>query len=595
MTTFFKLYDLLSLSERKKALALIGMILIMAALDVIGVASIMPFIAILGNPKLIESNIILNQIYIRFGFNDRHEFLFGIGLGVFILIVVSLAFKALTSYVQTSFTHMREFTIGKRLVEGYLDQPYSWFLNRNSAILGTAILSEVGTVIGGGLIPFMTVIAQGAVTLSLVLLLLLVDPVLALTTCIVLGSAYLIIFALMSNSLKRLGLASTKANQERFTTISEAFSATKEVKLGGLEQNYIKRFSRAAEAYASCQAAALVIAQLPRFVLEIIAFGGMLILILYIMAIHKEFTEAIPIIALYAFAGYRLMPALQQIYGALTQLRFIAPALNRLHKDLIDIQKKVKQKENSTPFEIKSCINLNKIIYRYPNSNKDEIKEININISVNKITGIVGSTGSGKTTTVDIILGLLTPQKGTVTIDGTVINEKNLRQWQNIIGYVPQNIYLADDTVGANIAFGVEKRNINYEKIEKVSRIANLHDFVVNNLPNGYSTNIGERGVRLSGGQKQRIGIARALYNNPKLLILDEATSALDSITEKVVMEAVSKLGQEITIIMIAHRLSTVRNCDQIYMLKNGQIEASGTFLELLRGNMEFAAMVENS
>jgi len=523
------------------------------------------------------------------------QFTFALGILVVVLLVTSLAFKALTTYAQIRFVLMREYSIGKRLVEGYLHQPYSWFLNRHSADLGKTILSEVNAVIGNGMLPLMTLIAQSTVAFALLIMLLIVDPLLAFGVGMVLGLSYAGIFVVMSGLLKRLGQTRIDANKERFTAVSEAFGAAKEVKVGGLEQVYIQRFAKPAEIFAKGQATASVIGQLPRYALEAIAFGGILLLMLYLMSRNGDFVSALPIITLYAFAGYRLMPALQQIYQSFTQLRFAAPAVVALHQDLSSLQDANIQHGRTNPISLTKSIKLNQISYRYPNASQYALKEINISIPAFGTVGFVGATGSGKTTIVDVILGLLEPQEGSLTIDSQPIVDANRRQWQRAIGYVPQHIYLTDDTIAANIAFGVLAKDIDQQSVERAAKIANLHEFVVNDLSHGYATAVGERGVRLSGGQRQRIGIARALYHNPKILILDEATSALDNITEQAVMEAVNNLGQDITIILIAHRLSTVRQCDQIYLLDRGELRARGTYDELSADNRQFKAMADGA
>jgi ABC-type multidrug transport system fused ATPase/permease subunit len=303
------------------------------------------------------------------------------------------------------------------------------------------------------------------------------------------------------------------------------------------------------------------------------------------------FENTLPIVALYAFVGYRLMPALQQIYGAVTYLRFAGPAINILHADLISLHKIDSQEANVKPMIFNQAITLTNIVYSYPNAPQSTLKGINLSIPARSTIAFVGTTGSGKTTSVDVILGLLEPQEGSLKVDGQVISDANRRQWQSTIGYVPQQIYLSDDTVVANIAFGVSLKDVDLKAVERAAMVANLHDFVTNTLPQGYSTKVGERGVRLSGGQRQRIGIARALYHNPQVLILDEATSALDGLTEQAVMDAVNNLGHEMTIILIAHRLSTVRQCDQIFVLESGKVGAAGTYEELISSSQHFAAM----
>ena len=589
-----KLLALLTPPERKRLGVLMGMILVMAFADMLGVASILPFIAVLANPELVQANALLNTVFTYsrpLGIQEIDQFLFALGVMVFVLLLISLALKALATYMQSRFAMMREYSIGKRLVEGYLHQPYSWFLNRHSADLGKTILSEVSAVIQGGMVPLMTLMAQSTVALALLVLLVIVDPLLALSVGMALGLAYAGIFAVMSGWLQRLGQARVDANKERFTAIGDAFGAAKEVKAGGLETAYIQRFAKPAETYAKGQAAVQVISQLPRFALEAIAFGGMLLIILYLMAKSGSFAAALPIIALYAFAGYRLMPTLQQIYVAFTKLRFAGPALDALYQDLSSLQAANPQHNQLKPLPLTRAIKLNQVSYCYPSAPRSALKNINLTIPVGSMVGFVGATGSGKTTMVDVILGLLEPQAGHLSVDSQRITATNQRLWQRAIGYVPQHIYLVDDSVAANIAFGVNAQDIDQLAVERAAMIASLHKFVMKDLPQGYATNVGERGVRLSGGQRQRIGIARALYHNPQVLILDEATSALDNLTEQAVMKAVYNLGHDFTIILIAHRLSTVRQCDQIYLLDRGELKASGTFEELTEANKRFRKM----
>ena len=294
-----------------------------------------------------------------------------------------------------------------------------------------------------------------------------------------------------------------------------------------------------------------------------------------------NFNSALPILSLYVFAGYRLMPALQQVYASLTILKFIGPSVEKLHEDIKSLNPLIENQSHEV-MPLNNTITLKNIHYNYPNTSRTAINGINLNIPAKSTVGFIGITGSGKTTVVDIILGLLEVQKGTLEVDGKVITKQNSRSWQRSIGYVPQHIYLADDTVAANIAFGLETKDINEVLIEKAAKIANLHQFVIDELPNQYQTIVGENGVRLSGGQRQRIGIARALYNNPQLLILDEATSSLDTETELSVMEAINNLSKEITIILIAHRLNTVKNCDIIFQLDKGQLIRQGKFNEII-------------
>ena len=314
----------------------------------------------------------------------------------------------------------------------------------------------------------------------------------------------------------------------------------------------------------------------------------MLLVVLYLMAQFNSINKALPIIALYAYTGYRLMPALQQIFNSVTEIRYAIPSIDTMHNDVKNLKSFFTYSKNNDPLQFDNDITLKNINYDYPNANRTALKNLNLSIKSRTTVGIVGSTGSGKTTTVDIILGLLEAQQGSLEIDGIEISKKNIRAWQKSIGYVPQNIFLADDTIAGNIALGVESKFIDQKNVERAAKIANIHKFVIDDLPKQYSTTVGERGIRLSGGQRQRIGIARALYHNPKVLILDEATSALDNLTEQTVMEEVKNIGKDLTIIIIAHRLNTVKKCDNIFLLEKGELRGQGSFEELIKNNRKF-------
>ena len=596
MSNLKKLLFILTPREIRDACLLLLMVLLMALIDMIGIASILPFMTVLTNPSLIETNYILVNMFEYsklLGVENDKQFLFALGIFFVVLLVFSNIFKALTTYVQLNFVHMREYSISKRLVKNYLSQPYSWFLNRHSADLGKNILSEIGLIIGGYLKPFINLIAKGIITFAIVLLLILTDPKLALITGLTLIFAYGTIFYIVRKYVSVLGKKRTINQQLRFLTIIEAFGASKEIKIGGLEQNYIDRYSKPAKIYAKSTAYSRVLSQLPHFFLEAIALGGAMLMLLYLMTQKGSFVNALPIFSLYIFAGLRLMPAIKEIYASFVSFTFVAPTLEKLHQDIENL-KSIDLNKNYSSISINKNIVMKNIYFSYPNISRAAVNNINLTIPVKSTIGLIGATGSGKTTIVDIILGLLEPQKGTLEVDGQIISQNNVRSWQKSIGYVPQHIYLSDDTISSNIAFGVKSENINENAVEKVSKIANLHEFVINELPQKYKTTIGERGVRLSGGQRQRIGIARALYHNPEVLILDEATSALDNSTEQIVMDAVEKLGKDITIILIAHRLNTVKRCDKIYLLEKGEIKNQGKFEELIDVEQSFYLKKQN-
>jgi ATP-binding cassette, subfamily B, bacterial PglK len=585
MQNIKKILYLLTPSEQKHAAKLLLMTLFMSLIDIVGVASILPFIAVLTNPELIETNIFLNKIYIisnSIGVKNYEHFFIFLGLIVLLFLVLSLIFRAVTFYLQSRFVQIREYTIGKKLIEKYLNQPYEWFLDRNSADFGKTILSEVNQLVVFGINPLFELISKSIVAITLLILLIIVDVKLAFIVTFVLGGTYGLIFYFVKNYLNRIGKIRLLKNNLRFTTVIEAFRATKVVKLHGLENSFIKRFSNPAESFALTSASSMAVGNIPRFIIELIAFGGIMLVILYMMIQNGSFSDSLPIISLYAFAGYRLMPALQQIYSSLTGLTFVGPSLEKIYNDLKNLQT-TDTNNHDQNIKFNKVLTLENIYYDYPNSSKTTLSDINLSINARTMVGFIGATGSGKTTIVDIILGLIKGQKGSLRVDKEIISKKNLRAWQKLIGYVPQQIYLADSTIAANIAFGKENKDINLELVERASKIANLHKFVMDELPNQYQTPIGENGIRLSGGQRQRIGIARALYHNPKLLVFDEATSSLDNQTEQAVMDAVNNLNEDITIILIAHRLNTLKDCDVIYRIEKGKIVDCGNFDTLIK------------
>lgn len=594
MKTFRIILDILSAQQKRSAVLLFFVTIFVAFLDLLGVASIMPLIAVLTNPEIIETNRILAHAYHGLGFEDPNRFLFFIAGCTFILLVTSLTFKAFSIYAWNRFVFMCEYTTTKRVVELYLHQPYEWFLNRHSADLGKSILSEAGAVIHGCIRPAIDLITYGIISVFILLLLVVVNIQMALTVGAILGFSYLVVFKVTKSFLIRIGKERFEANSQRYRSVTEAFGAVKEVKFGGLEHRFIQWFSDSAKVYSLHAAPGYSLTQMPRLVLEAIAFGGIILIMLFLMSGGQDVSATLPIIALYAYAGYRLMPALQHVFSSASQLHLRAPAMMALHADIMQLKSSKVEIGNATKMHLNRSLVLCGIEFQYPKAQHPALKDVHVEIPACTTIGLVGSTGSGKTTLVDVVLGLLKPQKGQIRVDGEILTLLNLREWQNSIGYVPQYIFLSDDTVAANIAFGIEKNAIDQDAVERAAKTANLHDFVTEGLPEGYQTEIGERGVRLSGGQRQRIGIARALYHEPQVLILDEATSALDNLTEKTVMQAVEKLGHHITIILIAHRLSTVRQCDRIYLLEKGKIISEGTYEELIVTNKTFSAMADS-
>jgi ABC-type multidrug transport system fused ATPase/permease subunit len=586
-----KVFQLLSPKERRRALLLLVMMIIMAFIEVLGVASIMPFMAVLANPDVVDSNKHLGTLYQGLGFSDTSDFLYFLGLLVFGILVASTAFKVLTTWAITRFTQMRGYAMAQRLTSHYLRQPYEWYLGRHSADLGRKILQEVQLVVSGSIMPLLEFFAKAVLIVALVLLLIVVDPVLALAVGGGIGAAYGVTYLLLSRLLGRLGEERVANNQKRFKVLSDIFGGIKEVKMSGSEDLGLKKFGTPARRLADIRVRVSLIGVLPRYALEVIAFGGILAITLVLMRRSSGLDNALPIIALYAMTGYRLMPALQTAYNLATTLRFSTDALDKLCEDFSTFSDTPRTApQNVSPLRPRKQIVLDNVSYTYPGASKPAIESVSLAIPAGSIVGFVGSTGAGKTTIVDIILGLLEPGKGDLLVDSTRIDETNRRQWQQALAYVPQTIFLTDGSVEENISYADPHRRLDRASIERAARMAGLHDFIIEELPLGYATPIGERGVRLSGGQRQRIGIARALYRSPSLLVLDEATSALDNLTEEDVMAAIRSLDN-VTCLIVAHRLTTVKDCDKIFLLESGKVVENGTFAELTKASETFGKM----
>ncbi|SHI29300.1 ABC transporter ATP-binding protein [Wenxinia saemankumensis] len=591
---FRMIFDLLDRRERTKAIGLTGLVVLMGLLDVLGVASVLPFLGVVANPGLIESNAALAWAHSATGSPSERTFLILLGLGAFLFVLFAALFRAGTFYALSYFTRMCVPSLSIRLMGHYLAQPYAWFLNRHSADLGKSILSEVGNVVNGPIEASVRLVAHGVMLTTLVLFLLVLQPYAALGSVVLFGGSYGLIYLFASGPLSRMGTQSIGSNRDRFQILQEAMTGIKQVKLRGLERAYLERFRLPAEIQARNQAALSVISELPRQLLEVIAFGGMILFVLWLLLTREGgLAGIVPILGVYAFAAARLFPTIQQLFAAVSRIRFGQPALIQLHSELSGTSTQTPAGDDAGPaIPLRRCLELDEVSFTFAGAAQPALNRLTLRIDARTTVGIVGTTGAGKTTTVDLILGLLHPDSGTLRVDGRPVLRNSIRDWQKSVGYVPQEIFLVDDTIAANIAFGTPSRAIDRAAVETAARVASLHDFVESSLPDGYDTVIGERGARLSGGQRQRIGIARALYTDPDVLVFDEATSALDSVTERAVMDAVRRLGHRKTVIMIAHRLSTVRDCDKIFLMEQGRVVGEGTYGELRSRHEGFRAMV---
>lgn len=591
-----KLRSIFTRSEQFKFARLLVAILIMGFLEVVGIASILPFMELLAKPDAIEQSSLLTQIYEFFNFDSPRSMLIASGISVIVLITISNLFGAFTVWLQFNYSWEASHNLATRLLRTYLRKPYSYFLNKNSSELKTYLISEVSGLTSGVLIPAIELVSRGVVALVIFGLLVWVDYKVAFTMAIVLGGAYLLIFFSQKQLLKRLGEHRIESNLLRYKSLGELLTGIKTVKSSGAQGYFYDRYEDASKEFTSVQPKVSMIMQAPKYFLEIFAFGGILAVTLYLYSLGGNIQSALPRLSLYAVAGYRLLPALQRAFTAASRMKHWMPALDKLQPDLAAcLHVEALERKIVPPLPFESDFVFKNTDFQYENTTERVLKDLNLKIKKGQIVAFVGSTGAGKTTLIDLMVGLLKPTGGKILIDRQQLHEENTDAWQRQIAYVPQDIFLFDDTIARNIAMGQTDEKIDYQRLEDVTRMADIFDFINTELPDGFEAQIGERGVKLSGGQRQRIGLARALYRNPSVLILDEATSALDTVTEKNIIDSLEKLPKNMTIILIAHRLSTVKHADMIYLLEEGQLVGQGSYDLLKDTSSAFREMVRLS
>ena len=578
-----RISSLLSNKEQRQILNLLVKIISMAIIDTIGVASIFPFFSVLTEPEIIKTNEYLNYLYTNLKFTNESNFLIFLGILLLTILISSMSFKGITVYSQLKVEQLIEFSVCERLLKKYLMQPYTWFLNKNTAEIGNNLLKEVNQVVRGVLAPIISIIAQGLLAILMIIIIIYTDPIIALIAISTLSISYGLLCLFLRGYVYNAGITRLNSSQIKHKMINEVFYGIKDVKVNRLEGFYHNLFSNAAEKYAISNAKTLILMQLPRFLIESIFFGGIIFVSLVYIQDPENLFEILPSLAVIAFAGYKLIPALQLIYANFIAMRSVIPSLDLIYHEMDDLSEIKKSKIENRDINIEKEITIQNLSYTYPFSKTKVIKRLDIKIPARHTVGIIGKSGSGKTTIIDLILGLLKPSEGKIFVDDILIDENNIESWQSNVGYVPQQTFLIDDTISSNIAFGIKKEEIDFSQVEKVAKIANLDSFIMTELEKGYSTIIGERGIRLSGGQRQRIGIARALYSNPNLLILDEATNALDKKTEEVILNALKKLKSKITIIIISHHLSTLRDTDKIFVMDQGIVKSISSYERLIQ------------
>lgn len=571
-----ELWSVLDPAARRTFCLLIVSGTVGAVFEILAILGLSRFVSMLVSPGLAQQSESVRAALASLGVHDDMGFTRLTGGVVVLLLLISNCIAGLNAWLNLRFASTQEKVLTARLLEKYLRIPYVQMVKLNSADLLKNLLSGVAT--GGVMRPFLVGLIYAIVATLIVCLVIIQDPMIALGLGGLVGTAY---WALSISSKSRLGKLGEETHHYqilRYRASQEALGGVKPVKVSRREKAFVARYADSTEEVTKRQITKGLFDFLPRYFLEVITFGGIISVVLFQLWRGDAPQSILPALALYTFAGYRLIPAIHHVYSNWTEVQFHAAGMSEIVNGLnLDVP----ELTDPAPLRFESSLELKDVTFLYNPDEPAVLSNLTLRIEKGQSVGVVGPTGAGKSTLIDIILGLLRPTEGQLIIDGHPITTENVRGWQANLGFVPQDIFLLDDTLERNIAFGLSAAEIDAEKVVTAARTARIDEFI-SELPHGYQTSIGERGVRLSGGQRQRVGIARSIYSNPPVVVLDEATSALDNITEREVVNAIRELAKTRTVITIAHRLSTVKDCDQIFVLSAGQLVEQGTYNELM-------------
>jgi ABC-type multidrug transport system fused ATPase/permease subunit len=548
-----------------------------ALFQVIGITSIFPFLAIAADPERIRRSHFGTRFLSLFPPMENRQLLLVAGIIAIAGLFASNAVNLLAEYARTRYTQNFGHWLRVRLLRRIASQPYTYFLQRNSGDLLKKIVGDVASYTAGVLLPLLDSVARGLTAVLLLATLFLVQPVIALSAAIVLGGFYLVIFRVLARKRREVDENLRTSAGGLYREAQQMLGGIKPVKVHRAEEYFLDRFAGHSAIVAQMNARVPVFANSVRYIVEPLAFGGLVLAVLVLAVQGRDFSDILPNLGVMALAGYRLLPAAQLLYAQLTQVSSIRHALDEVYDEFVaaETDRSIPPATSSDalarsrPFRWNDSITLSEISFRYPGASRPALKGLSLIIPKNTSIGVIGPTGSGKSTFVDLLLGLYQPTAGEILIDGRSLRPELVPAWQASIGYVPQDIFLIDDTIARNVAFGLPDDEIDPARLREACAMAQILEFIEADLPDGFDTSVGERGVRLSGGQRQRIGLARALYHRPSLLILDEATSALDMATEAKLLDALRSLAGKLTMVVAAHRLSAVAGCDQLVDLSN--------------------------
>jgi len=558
----------------RKKLALVFLLsLAQGIFQVIGVTSIFPFLALAADPERIRHSQFGLRFLALLPPMGNRELLVTAGVVAIAALLLSNAVNLLAEYARTRYAHGFGHWLRVRLLRRMASQPYGYFLQRNSGTLLKKVMGDVTNYINGVLLPLLDGVARALTIALLLITLFVVQPVIALATAAGLGAFYIIVFRALARKRQEVNEGFRTAWGGSFHEAQQMLGGIKPVKVHHAEEHFLNRFAGHSAVVAKMSARVPIVTNSARYLVEPLAFSGLVLAVIVLAARGRDFSDILPNLGVMAVAGYRLLPALQLLYGQVTQITTMRYALDEVFEEFMAAEHDERSSNVRTSVEkprlVKwdNTITLDEVSFVYPGSDRLVLDRFSAMIQKNTSIGFIGPTGSGKSTLIDLLLGLHRPTSGRVLIDGQPLTPELIPSWQATIGYVPQELFLIDDTIARNIALGVPDKEIDNTRLQEVCAMAQILDFVETELRNGFQTTVGERGVRLSGGQRQRLGLARALYHRPSLLLLDEATSALDTATEAKLIEALRSLSGKLTIITVAHRLSFVANCDRLINL----------------------------
>ena len=573
-----KIFAVLRAEQRRRAYWLFALMLVAMFLETAGVGLIIPFLALVSEPDIGSRYPSVAPYLARLGNPDQKTLIvFGM-LGMLGFFGVKNAFLAFMTWQRSAFVADTQASLSLRLFGAYLRQPYTFHLRRNSAQLIRNVSME-SNQFTSGLNSLIELVTQGLVLIGIGALLLFVEPIGGLVALLVLGTAGTLFQYVTKKRIRRWGKERRFHQGKIIQHLQQGLGGVKDIKLLGHEDDFLAQYATHALGNAQAERKRKFLNGLPRLWFEFLAVLGLVALVVSMLAQGRAIESIVPTLAVFAAAAFRLMPKLGQVTTSSQELRFVGPVIDSMYAELRDLER-VAPELRIGPLPFKQEIRLEGIGFTYDGASVAAIADIDLAIPIGASVGFIGGSGAGKSTLIDVILGLIRPSSGRVLVDGTDIGT-NLRGWQDQIGYVPQSIFLTDDSLRRNIAFGIVDERIDEASVLAAVRAAQLDELVAS-LPDGLNTLVGERGVRLSGGQRQRIGIARALYHDPAVLVLDEATSALDTATERGVMDAVNALHGNKTIIIVAHRLTTVAHCDKLYRLDRGRLVSEGVYEEVV-------------